>query len=260
MPIINAADGTPLNVKIEGRADGPTLMLSNSLGTDMQMWDPQVAEFAKHFRLVRYDRRGHGQSGAPVGPYTMEQLGRDVLSILDALKIEKTNWCGLSMGGMVGQWLGAHAPERVEKLILSNTSAYYADKRPWNDRIAFARANGLSALVGANMERWFTKEFREHAPQEIERMTTIFVATPIEGYVGCCAAVRDMDFRESNPRIAVPTLVIVGAQDPATTPAVGEALHKSIKGSQIASIDGAHIANLEQPDDYTRTVLDFLRN
>ncbi|HWM81505.1 MAG TPA: 3-oxoadipate enol-lactonase [Pseudolabrys sp.] len=260
MPIIHAADGTPLNVEVEGRSDGPTLMLSNSLGTDLHMWDPQVAEFARHYRLVRYDRRGHGKSGVPAGDYTMEQLGRDVLSILDALKIEKTNWCGLSMGGMVGQWLGAYAPDRVGKLILSNTSAYYADKQPWNDRMAFARAKGLAALVGPNMERWFTKEFRERAPQEVERMTKAFVATPIEGYLGCCAAVRDMDFRDSNPRIAVPTLVIVGAQDPATTPAVGEALHKQIKGSQIASIDGAHIANLEQPDIYTRTVLDFLQS
>jgi 3-oxoadipate enol-lactonase len=123
MPIIHAADGTPLNVEVDGRADGPTLMLSNSLGTDLHMWDPQVAEWGKHYRLVRYDRRGHGKSGAPAGAYTMEQLGRDVLSILDALKIEKTNWCGLSMGGMVGQWLGAYAPDRVEKLILSNPSA-----------------------------------------------------------------------------------------------------------------------------------------
>jgi 3-oxoadipate enol-lactonase len=224
------------------------------------MWDPQVAEWGKHYRLVRYDRRGHGKSGAPTGPYTMEQLGRDVLSILDALKIEKTNWCGLSMGGMVGQWLGAFAPDRVEKLILSNTSAYYADKQPWNDRMAFARDKGLAALAGPNMERWFTPEFRQRAPQEVERMTKIFVATPMEGYLGCCAAVRDMDFRHTNPRITTPTLVIVGAKDPATTPAVGEALHKEIKGSQIASIEGAHIANLEQPEAYARTVLDVLRS
>lgn len=260
MPTIHAADGTPLNVEVEGRDGAPVLMLSNSLGADLHMWDDQAPELAKHFRLVRYDRRGHGKSGAPKGPYTMEQLGRDALSILDALKIEKSNWCGLSMGGMVGQWLGANAPDRVEKLILSNTSAYYEDKKPWNDRMAFARDKGLAALSGPNMERWFTKAFRERAPQTVERLTRTFVATPIEGYLGCCAAVRDMDFRESNPRITVPTLVIVGAQDPATTPAVGEALHRQIKGSKIASVDGAHIANVEQPKAYTEIVLDFLRS
>src|SRR5215813_7253740 len=170
MPMINADDGCPIHVAVEGREAAPVLMLSNSLGTNLHMWDDQAAEFAKHFRLVRYDRRGHGQSGVPKGPYSMERFGRDVLSILDALNIRKTNWCGLSMGGMVGQWLGANAPDRVEKLILSNTSAYYPDKTPWADRIKFVEEKGLGALVDANMQRWFTDSFRATATDPLDRM------------------------------------------------------------------------------------------
>src|SRR6516164_4738510 len=147
MPIINA-DGCPIHVEVDGPEHAPVLMLSNSLGTTVHMWDGQVAPFTEHFRLVRYDRRGHGQSGAPKGPYTMERLGRDVVAVLDALGIEKINWCGLSMGGMVGMWLGAHAPERIEKLVLSNTSAYFADKTLWNDRIRTVRDKGLQELAG----------------------------------------------------------------------------------------------------------------
>ena len=176
MPTIDA-DGCPIYYEIEGRESGPTLMLSNSLGTNLRMWDDQAPEFAKHFRLIRYDRRGHGQSGVPAGPYSFDRFGRDIIAILDVLKIDKVNWCGLSMGGMDGQWLGANAPSRVHKLVLANTNFYYADKTPWTDRIKFVREKGLDALVGPNMERWFTKEFRERAPQTIERMRKMFVAT-----------------------------------------------------------------------------------
>ncbi len=259
MPMIDA-DGCPINVEVEGAEGAPVLMLSNSLGTNLHMWDDQAPEWAKHFRLVRYDRRGHGKSGAPKGPYSMERLGRDVLAILDALKIKKTNWCGLSMGGMVGQWLGANAPDRVDKLILSNTNFNYADKGPWNDRIKFVQEKGLAALVEPNMERWFTKGFRERSPQTIARMKEIFVTTKVDGYIGCCEAIRDMNFTASNPGIKAPTLVIVGTQDPATPPAAGEAIAKQINGAKVAAIDAAHIANMEQPKLYAETVLNFLRS
>ena len=177
MPQIEVDDGCTINVEVEGPAGAPALMLSNSLGTNLHMWDDQVPEFAKHFRVIRYDRRGHGQSGVPQGPYSMERFGRDVIAVLDALGIEKTNWCGLSMGGMVGQWLGANAPDRVEKLVLSNTHSYYADKAPWNDRIKFVEEKGLDQLVDANMQRWFTEGFRQRAPETIARMKKMFVAT-----------------------------------------------------------------------------------
>src|SRR5262252_4092211 len=173
MPTINADDGCPINVEVEGREGAPVLMLSNSLGTTLRMWDDQAPEFAKFFRLVRYDRRGHGLSGVPKGPYSMERFGRDVLSVLDALKIRKTNWCGLSMGGMVGQWLGANAPDRVEKLVLSNTHYNYPDKTPWNDRIKFVQDKGVMALFQPSIDRWFTKGFPERAPQAIAHMKAI---------------------------------------------------------------------------------------
>ncbi len=260
MPTVNADDGCPINVEIAGHESAPLLMLSNSLGTNLHMWDEQMADWSKHFRVVRYDRRGHGKSGVPKGPYSMERFGRDVLSVLDALKIKKTNWCGLSMGGMVGQWLGANAPERVDKLILSNTNYSYADKAPWVDRIKFVQEKGLAALVDPNMERWFTKGFRDRAPQTIARMKEIFLATSPIGYVASCEAIRDMDFTGSNPRITAPTLVIVGKQDPATPPAAGEAIAKQIKGAKVTALDAAHIANMEQPKLYAETVLNFLHS
>ena len=258
MPVIDA-DGCPIHVEVEGRADAPVLMLSNSLGTNHHMWDDQVKPFTETFRLVRYDRRGHGKSGCPEGPYTMERLGRDVLAILDGLGLERINWCGLSMGGMVGMWLGAHAPGRIDKLILSNTATYYADKTPWNDRIKFARENGLAALVGPNMERWFTKGFLERSPQAVAPIREMFAATALEGYLACGAAVRDMDHRALLPKIAAPTLVVAGRHDPATPPEANEYISKSIPGAKFALLDAAHMSNVEQPEAYTATVLGFLR-
>src|SRR5262245_45288879 len=187
------ADGCPINVQVDGPQDAPVLMLSNSLGTTLKMWDPQVDAFTKHFRLVRYDRRGHGQSGVPKGPYSMERFGRDVLAVLDALEIKRVNWCGLSMGGMVGQWLGANAPERVERLVLSNTSSYFADKAGWNERLKLVREKGLTAFAGPNMERWFTKGFREREPDTVAGIAEMFAATALDGYIACGEAVRDMD-------------------------------------------------------------------
>jgi len=258
MPMIDA-DGCPINVAVEGRDGAPVLMLSNSLGTNLHMWDAQAPEWAKHFHLVRYDRRGHGKSGVPNGPYSMERLGRDVLAVLDALKIDKINWCGLSMGGMVGMWLGANAPERLNKLILSNTNAYYADKSPWADRIKLVREKGLAAIVGPNMERWFTNGFRDSHPKVIADFTAMFVATNVEGYVGCVEAIRDMDHRPLLPKIKAPTLIIAGQHDPATTVAQGEYLRDNIPGATMKVLDAAHISNVEQPALYTKTVLDYLR-
>jgi 3-oxoadipate enol-lactonase len=259
MPTIKTDDGCPIHVEVAGSTSAPALMLSNSLGTNLHMWDNQAEEFAKYFRLIRYDRRGHGQSGVPQGPYSMERLGRDVLAVLDALKVKKASWCGLSMGGMVGQWLGANAPDRVEKLILSNCTDYYADKTPWNDRIKTVGEKGLAHIVSGNMERWFTKGFRDGHPQVIARFTEMFLATKLEGYLACSAAVRDMDHRAYLPRIKAATLIIAGRYDPATTLAMGESMRDRIPGAKLAVIDAAHISNVEQPKAYSDTVLNFLR-
>ena len=258
MPKIDTDDGCQIHVEIAGREGAPALMLSNSLGTDLTMWDDQVTPFTEHFRLIRYDRRGHGQSSVPQGPYSMERLGRDVLAVLDALGIAKTNWCGLSMGGMVGQWLGANAPDRVEKLVLSNCTDYYADKGPWNDRIKFIRDKGLAAIVGPNMERWFTQNFREQHPEVIERFAEMFVATNLDGYIACGQAVRDMDHRALLPKIKAPTLIIAGRSDPATTLADGESMRDRIPGARLAVVEAAHISNAEQPEAYAEIVLNFL--
>jgi 3-oxoadipate enol-lactonase len=233
-------------VEVEGPQAGPVLMLSNSLGTNLRMWDDQASAWSRHFRLVRYDRRGHGESSVPKGPYPMERLGRDVLAVLDSLGIAKINWCGLSMGGMVGQWLGANAPNRIDKLVLSNTSSYFADKTMWEGRLKTVREKGLAAIVDANMERW--------------RMREMFLATKPDGYIGCGEGIRDMDHRSLLGKIAAPTLVIAGKHDPATTLEANEYIRQHIPGAKLTVLETAHIANVEQPQLYADTVLKFLLN
>jgi 3-oxoadipate enol-lactonase len=260
MPDIRTDDDCVIHVEVTGPQRAPALMLSNSLGTDLHMWDEQVEPFAQHFRLVRYDRRGHGKSSVPKPPYSMERLGRDVLAVLDKLGIEKINWCGLSMGGMVGQWLGGNAANRIDRLLLSNTACYYPDKAVWADRIKFAETNGIAALAGPTMERWFRKEFRERSPDAIARMTEMFLRTNLEGYLGCCMAIRDMDHRPLLAKITAPTLVIAGNDDPATPLEGNEFIRAHIPGAKIAVLEAAHISNVEQPKAYADTVLGFLRN
>ncbi len=258
MPDIKVDDGCTIHVETDGPEQAPVLMLSNSLGTNLHMWDEQVAAFTRHFRLIRYDRRGHGKSSVPKGPYSMERLGRDVIAVLDSLGIARVNWCGLSMGGMVGMWLGANAANRIDKLILSNTAAYFPDKTIWDGRIKMVREKGLAAIVDANMERWFTASFRARVPTAIEKMRTMFLATDAEGYIGCGYAIRDMDHRPLLSKITASTLVIAGKHDPATTLQAGEFIQAHIPGAAIAVLDAAHIANVERPQTYADTVLGFL--
>jgi 3-oxoadipate enol-lactonase len=257
MPDVDA-DGCPIHVQVEGAERAPVLMLSNSLGTNLHMWDPQVALLTRHFRLLRYDSRGHGRSGVPKGPYSIERLGRDVVTVLDALGIERVHWCGLSMGGMVGQWLGANAPGRINKLILSNTASYYPDKTLWFDRIKLVREKGLAALVDSNMERWFTKQFRERSPQTVAAVRDMFATTSADGYIACGAAIRDMDLRPLLPRIKAPTLVIAGRFDPATPLHMSAFIRAQIPGARLIVLETAHIANIEQPQAYADAVLEFL--
>jgi len=257
MPLIEV-DGCRLNVEVEGGADAPALMLSNSLGTDLSMWDGQVKPFTQHFRLVRYDRRGHGASAVPPGPYTMERLGRDVLGILDHLGIAKTDWCGLSMGGMVGQWLGANAGGRVRRLVLANTSCHYPIKEPWNERIAAVAASGLASLLDPMMGRWFSQGFIEAAPGTIARMKAMMLATPAAGYIANCEAVRDMDHRDILGRITAPTLIIAGRHDVATPVAAAEYIRARIPGAALTLLDAGHISNIEQASDFTAEVMGFL--
>ena len=258
MPDIKVDDGCVIHVEMEGPQAAPVLMLSNSLGTNLHMWDEQVPAWTEHFRLVRYDRRGHGRSSVPPGPYTMERLGRDVVAVLDALNISRINWCGLSMGGMVGQWLGANAADRIDKLVLSNTACFFPDKGIWAGRVKMVREKGLESIVDANMERWFTKGFRDNNPQTIAKMRAMFLATKVDGYCGCGEAIRDMDHRPLLAKITAPTLVIAGRHDPATPLDGNEFIKQHIPGAQLTVLETAHIANLEQPKIYADTVADFL--
>ncbi len=258
MPMIQSNDCS-LYVEVEGAETAPALMLSNSLGTNLRMWDKQAAAFAKHFRLVRYDRRGHGRSGAPKGPYSMEMFGRDAVAIMDALGLKKVHWLGLSMGGMVGQWLAANASSRVDRLIASNTASYYENKAPWNDRIALIREKGLAAIADNLMKLWFTDAFRAREPDLIARMKAMVLANPLDGYIANCEAIRDMDLRAGLPAIKARTLVIAGRQDNSTPIPNAEYIRDHIPGAKLALVDAAHIANIEVPDVYTKTVLDFLK-
>ncbi len=257
MPMIDA-DGCLINVSVEGRDGGPTLMLSNSLGSTMQMWEPQMKAFTQLFRVVRYDRRGHGKSGVPSGPYSMERFGRDVIAILDDLNIDKVHWCGLSMGGMVGQWLGANAPDRMGKIVLANTACYYADPTNWLNRIKAVKEGGLAAVADAVIANWFTADFREREPRVTATMKAMMLATPPTGYIACCEALSTLDQRELLGKIRSPTLVIAGRQDMSTPVSAGEMIRSRIPGASMTLLDAAHISNVEQPHAFTEAVVGFL--
>jgi 3-oxoadipate enol-lactonase len=257
MPMIDA-DGCLLNVSVEGRDGGPTLMLSNSLGCTLQMWEPQMKALTQVFRVIRYDRRGHGKSQVPDGPYSFERFGKDVLAILDDLNIEKTHWCGLSMGGMVGQWLGANAPERLDKIILANTTCHFPDPTNWHNRIKAVSEGGLAAIADTVIAGWLTADFRERAPQATANLKAMLLATPVKGYLACCEALSTLDQRELLPDIKSPTLVIAGRHDMGTTIAAGEFMRSRIPGASMTILDAAHISNVEQSHAFTDTVVGFL--
>src|SRR6202171_4311248 len=257
MPMIDA-DGGLLTVSVEGRDGGPTLMLSNSLGCTLQMWQPQMKALTQLFRVIRYDRRGHGKSSVPPGPYSMERFGRDVLAILDDLNIEKTHWCGLSMGGMVGQWLGANASERFGKIILSNTACYYPDPTNWLNRIEAVKEGGIAAIADTVIASWLTADFREREPQIAANMKAMLLAPPVRGYLPCCEALSTLDQRALLPAIKSPTLVIAGRPDMATPVAAAEFIRSQIPGAALTILDAAHISNVEQPHAFTDAVVGFL--
>jgi 3-oxoadipate enol-lactonase len=251
-------DGCRIAYRFDGPEGAPVLLLSNSLGTTMEMWAPQLAAFAEGRRVLRYDSRGHGASDVPGGAYSMDRLGRDVVELLDALDIRSVDFCGLSKGGMVGQWLGYRAPERVGRLILANTSSYMGPPESWDARIATLRQAGMAAMVEPVLERWFTPDFLATGGAAIASVRHMLEETEAAGYGGCCAAIRDMDMRRVVSLIALPTLVIAGAADPATPIAHSEALVAGIAGARLAILPAAHLSNVEQPARFTQTVLDFL--
>ena len=250
--------GAELVVRVDGPADAPALLLSNSLSSDLSMWDAQLPRWSLRWRVVRYDARGHGASSARPGPYDIAQLAGDALAVLDHLGIGKAHFCGLSMGGMVGQWLLSHAGDRIDRAVLANTAAHMGPRELWEGRIALARSGGIEATVEPTVQRWFPAAFHERSPAVIEGMRAMIRRTSLEGYAGCCAAIRDMDQRETLAAARRPTLVIIGAEDPATTPAAGRLIAQAIPGAVAIELDAAHISNVQQPEAFGAAVEVFL--
>lgn len=257
MPFLDTGKGK-LHYELDGDINAPLLVLSNSLGTTLDMWLPQMPALVEHFRVLRYDTRGHGQSDVTPGPYTIAQLGSDVLALLDSLKVQRAHFCGLSMGGMTGIWLGVHAPHRIGRLVLCNTSAAIGVPEVWNARIAQVRQGGMPSVIPTVLERWFTDDFLAHAPAQVERVKTMLANTSVEGYVANCAAVRDMDQRADLGRIVAPTLVIGGKHDKSTPPEHGELIAKSIPGARYVELNAAHLSNWEVAQAFTQQVQNFL--
>ena len=259
MPALDV-NGIGINARIDGPDDGVPVLLSNSLSSALAMWDAQAAALAgAGYRVVRYDSRGHGGSDVPAGEYTLAELGRDAVGIIDSLDIERAHFCGLSMGGIVGQWLGTHHGDRLITLTLCDTAAHIPPADMWAQRIADARDGGMAALVDATIERWFTPAGRRSLAGEVGRIREMILATPVEGFCGCCAAIRDMDQREAIGAIAVPTLVVVGEEDPSAPPDAARFIHSQIEGSELVVLPGAaHLSNVEQPDAFNAALLRFI--
>ncbi len=251
-------NGVRLHYQVEGRDGAPWLVLSNSLGTRLEMWEPQMPALLQHYRVLRYDTRGHGRSDAPPGPYSVAQLGEDVIALLNGLQIARAHFCGLSMGGMIGMWLGIHKPARIDRLVLCNTSALIGPAEAWNARIAKVGSEGMASIVPAVIERWFTPAYLQRAPQDVDKLRQMLLQTPAAGYTANCAAVRDMDQRASVVMIHAPTLVIAGTHDMATSAADGKLVADRIGGARYVELDAAHLSNWEQSAAFTDTLVGFL--
>ncbi len=259
MPFITLGEHA-VNYALTGSRSAPVLVLSNSLGTNFSMWDPQLAEFEKHFYVLRYDTRGHGGSAVTPGPYSLELLGGDVVGLLDALDIRSAYVCGLSLGGLTGLWMGVQAAARLQKLVVSSASAKFGTVETWEKRIASVRQGGMELIAPQVIERWYTADFRERAPEAVQGTQQMLEATSAEGYVNCCAALRDADLREEICRIAIPTLVISGTQDPVSPPADGKFIAGRISGAKYFELDAAHLLSVEVSGEFTETVVRFLKS
>ncbi len=246
----------------DGPRDGPVLLLGGSLGTSLAMWDPQVPPLsAAGYRVIRFDHRGHGGSPVPAGPYEISQLGEDVLALMDRLQIARAAYAGLSIGGMVGQWLAIHAPERVTALVILCSAAHLPPPEPWRERAAAVRAAGSPEVVAdAVVGRWFTEPYAAAHPAVVARHRAMIAATDAEGYAGCCEAIAGLDLRAGLPTVTAPTLVVGGAQDPAIPAAHSRAIAAAIPGARLEILDpGAHLASVERADTVSALIADHVR-
>lgn len=255
------ANGIEVNYEIHGKEGAPWLVLSHSLACSVRMWDPQIAALKDKYRILAYDTRGHGASEAPKGAYTLELLADDLYFLLKELKIPTAHYCGLSMGGMIGQTFALKYPGVFRTLTLADTTSRYpADAAPvWADRIKTVEAKGMEPLVQPTLDRWFTEPFRKSKPAVVDGIRKLILATPVAGYAGCCHAIPKINLTARLKEIKCPILVIVGADDPGTPVSMAREIHDNAPGSKLVILpSAAHLANLEQPEGFTRALEDFL--
>ncbi len=245
--------------RLDGDPRAPVLLLLNAMGTSLEMWQPQIQHLSEHFNVLRCDSRGHGWSSVTPGPYSIAQLGGDIIDLLDHLGIARAHVCGSSMGGMTAMWLALHHPQRVHGLILSNTAAYIGPPGSWNARVAAVERGGMEAIAAAVVARWFTLDYALLRTEQIGGLVSMFSATPAAGYAASCMAVRECDLRADVAGIDAPTLVICGSGDLWTPPADGHFLHHQIVGSRYLELDAGHLANQQQPARFGRAVAEFLQ-
>ena len=259
MPTANVNDAT-LHYRFDGPEDAPVILVSNSLASNLGMWDHQIGTLLRlGFRVLRYDGRGHGRSGVPPGPYSIEMLAEDAVGLLDALGIGRASFMGCSKGGMVGQMAGTKHGGRFDKLVLCSTSAYMGGAAVWTARIEAVAKGGMAAVVDATVDRWFTRPGQERIPADVARVREMILATPPEGFIACAHAIAAMDQRESIRAIDRPTLVIVGEHDPGTPPSAAELIHDRIAGSKLVVLEeSAHFCNIEQAGSFNTALEEFL--
>ena len=258
MPTIQA-NGIGVNYSIDGPRDATTVTLSNSLLSNYSMWDAQMPVLTERYRVLRYDTRGHGATEVTLGPYTFELLTEDAYALHQALGIEQTHFVGLSMGGMIGQLLAVRHPELLLSVTLCDTTSHMPHKSIWDDRIEAAQSGGIEAVVDGTLERWFTAAMHQRDPDEIARIATMIRGTTVDGFCANCHAIKEMDQTGILSGITTPTLIIVGADDPATTPEMARVIHAEIEGSELAILpDAAHLANIEQTDAFNDVLMNFL--
>ena len=256
------ANGIKMNYELSGREGAPVVTLSHSLGSSLVMWNPQLEVLEPHYQVLRYDTRGHGDSEAPTGAYTLDMLGEDALGLLDALSIGKVHFVGLSMGGMIGQCLALNHADRIEDLALCDTAALLPEEAQpvWQERIETAREKGMEALVDGTLERWFTPDFLKRNSTEVKQIRQQLLATPVDGYMGCSEAIRGLNYLERLSEIKMPTLIMVGEKDPGTPVAAAVAMQQRIAGSALIVLpSAAHLSNVEQAESFNSALISFLQ-
>ena len=252
------SSGARLHYELSGNPRGPVLVLANSLGSSMRMWDKVLSTLEKENRVLRFDMRGHGKSQVAEESFTIADLGCDVLCLLDEIQVHRANVCGLSLGGLVALWLGVYAPERVDRAVFANTAARIGNDVMWEQRIETVRSEGMAGLADLTIGRWFTADFRARHPDEVEIVRAMIEATDPAGYAACCAVLRDTDLRGDARKVAASSLVIAGTHDPATPPEDGQALNASLPNSKYIELDASHLSAWESADDFAAAVVQHL--